>query len=120
MTNEEHQKMNPETLEALEGSIKKWTAIVRSTKAEDRGVRNCPLCQLFFSDYCMGCPVEKKTGVSGCKGSPYIDWIEHMQRIHVLSDYSCHKDCPDCLRLAKAELKFLRGLLPEKKKEVEK
>ena len=26
------RKMNPETLEALEGSIKKWTAIVRSTK----------------------------------------------------------------------------------------
>ena len=108
--------MNPETLEALEGSIKKWTAIVRSTKAKDRGMVNCPLCRLFIGNYlcCLSCPVQKETGREGCKGSPYMNWLEHMQRIHSLSDYSRHKDCSDCLRLAKAELEFLKKLLPEK------
>ena len=115
--------MNPETLKALEGSIAKWEGIVRSTKAEDRGMSNCPLCRLFFNPYCFGCPVKEKTGMNGCQGSPYQDWDSHYKNSHAVKFVevaSRHKDCPDCLRLAKAELEFLKELLPEKKKEVEK
>ena len=112
--------MNSETLKALEGSIKKWEKIVESTEEKDRGVENCPLCRLFYNDFsededCMGCPVKEKTGMYGCIGSPYQDWKNHYKNSHGVEfgeGTSRHKDCPECLRLAKAELEFLRGLLP--------
>lgn len=39
--------MNSRTLKALKGSIRKWERICNGT-GEDRGPRNCPLCELFF------------------------------------------------------------------------
>ena len=39
---------DPKTLRALKGSITKWNKIVKSTKAEDKGTANCPLCKLFY------------------------------------------------------------------------
>ena len=116
--------MNSKTLEALEGSIEKWEGIVRSTEAEDRGVSNCPLCHLFhgyFSqgEYCIGCPVREKTGMLGCLSSPFDAWINHHETLHRKEGWvevvSRHKDCPECLRLAKAELEFLKGLLPKER-----
>ena len=114
------EKMSPKTRKALEGSIEKWEGIVRSTKAEEKGIANCPLCQLFFNPYCFGCPVKEKTGMYGCQGSPYNAWDNHHETLHrngFGEVVSRHKDCPDCLRLAKKELEFLKELLPEKKKE---
>ena len=103
--------MNSETLKALKGSIKKWMAIVRSTEAVERGVFNCPLCRLFHSNQCAGCPVKEKTGMYGCIGSPYNAWDNHHETFHCKEfgeSTSRYKDCPDCLRLAKAELEFLK------------
>ena len=112
--------MNPRTLKALKGGIKKWERIVKSTKAEDRGPANCPLCKLFlYADIggsCSPCPIKKKTRVSGCQGSPYRHWVNHHQLIHPGCFFMRHKGCPDCLRLAKEELEFLRGLLPKREK----
>ena len=43
------------------------------------GVNTCPLCAKYFKednkDSCKGCPIYKKTGQSGCEGTPYGDEI---------------------------------------------
>lgn len=44
-----------ETMEALEGAIKKWEKIYAGVGV-DEGVDNCPLCELFDDDDCTGCP----------------------------------------------------------------
>lgn len=88
--------MTPETLTALRGSIAKWEAIVNGT-GQDKGTKNCPLCQMFFNvtGNCDGCPVKESSGQSGCDGTPY----DHYDR-----------DMPE---IAEEELEFLKSLLPE-------
>lgn len=92
-------KMDNKTLDALKGSIAKWQAIVDGT-GEDLGCDNCPLCQLFWDNECVNCPVYEKTGEWRCDGSPYINYDEDL-------DDEAKK------RSAQAELDFLISLLPE-------
>lgn len=100
--------MNRETLAALKGSIKKWEAIVKKEEMDD-GPHNCPLCALFFwkEDMCVGCPVMEKTGVDGCGNTPYDEWSRE-NFAEVIDKES--------LKLAKAELAFLKRLLPKRRK----
>jgi hypothetical protein len=98
--------MNPETLEALKGSIEKWRKIVEEG-GEDRGRWNCPLCTLFFKNCCLDCPVRDATSAPNCHETPYDDWSK-------LDAYTA--DTPLEKERARAELNFLRSLLP---KEVE-
>ena len=107
--------MNAKTLQALQGSIEKWQQIVATTKAEDRGVANCPLCGIFWNRGCQGCPVSAVTGRSGCIGSPYAEWSAHINNHADLLARRC-PGCKECLRLAEAELDFLVGLLPNEDK----
>ena len=98
------------TEEALEGSIKKWKAIVRSTKAVDKGMHNCALCIKYGADDCIGCPVQKKTSNWHCADTPYSLWQAH-QRIthgHISKHRTPH--CKTCLRLAREEVAFLESL----------
>jgi hypothetical protein len=101
--------MNAETLKALKGSIKKWEKIVAGT-GMDEGTANCPLCQLFFyprglfGKPCAGCPVSEKTGWSYCTGTPYHEYVGAVENLGTERG------------AAKAELKFLRSLLPKKAK----
>lgn len=98
-----------ETAKALAGSIEKWRAIVEKT-GEDRGHDNCPLCDLFWAlDGCDECPVAKKTGEKNCVLSPYESWTVHHANKHFRKPNVAH--CPTCTRLARAELKFLEGLV---------
>ena len=108
--------MNKKTETALNGSIRKWERIVTSPRSFDKGTDNCPLCHSFLNFDCEGCPVQEKTGAYGCVGSPYIEWAEHHGKIHY-SGMSLHRytGCVKCLELAKAELAFLRSLLPKKR-----
>jgi hypothetical protein len=98
--------MDARTLEALKGSIAKWEAIVEGTN-EDKGVYNCPLCQVFFDEFddegegCEGCPVKTKTGKPSCDDSPYVAWGG---RAKATTD--------EDKQLAQAEVDFLRSLLP--------
>ena len=109
--------MNKKTLKALNGSIKKWEEIVKSTDAEDNGTANCPLCMAFSS--CNDCPVGNLTRnnySSGCQTTPYEEWEKHQIDCHTYTSslpYTRIKGCRKCLRIAKTELNFLRGLLPK-------
>lgn len=101
--------MNAKTLKALKGSIAKWEAIVAGTERDD-GPDNCPLCQLFnkhpFGE-CDGCPVAESVGLSGCDGTPYQAWDE----------LGCDRaETPNAVAAARAELRFLKSLLPRKRK----
>lgn len=107
--------MDAKTLEALEGSIGKWAGIVGGTDV-DYGRTNCSLCSSFRMDSpdCGGCPVKEKTKLQYCAGSPYEDWFEHVEEHSRYYPYKVN--CSECLRLAQAELDFLKSLLPEDSK----
>ena len=89
--------MKKETRVALEGSIEKWEGIVAGTKL-DAGIRNCPLCQLFYSKKCFGCPIAKKSGCQECDNTPYDEFR--------------YKESKEN---AQKELNFLRLLRPGKR-----
>ena len=77
----EGETMRAKVLKALKSSIVKWTKIVRSPKAKDRGVFNCELCLLFQvvrEGTCDECPVFKRTRTRLCRGTPYVAWEKHV------------------------------------------
>ena len=99
-----------QTAKALAGSIEKWRAIVEKRGVDD-GVSNCPLCAIFAhgpSSSCRGCPVAK-AGHSGCATGVYERWGQHQYNKHY-DELEGKVYCGTCIRLAKAELKFLEGL----------
>lgn len=104
-------KVKLETIIALKGSIDKWKAIVAGT-GKDYGGRNCPLCELFArgGKDCRGCPVKTKTRRMGCVGSPWETWA-----LAQTLSRPWRANTPERLKLARAELKFLRSLLPKRK-----
>ena len=105
--------MKPKTLRALKGSIKKWKGVADGTGV-DRGPDNCPLCKLFWGDDCTGCPVAIKTGQKYCHGSPYDRWLDvatETVRPNVRVAVTAAAK-----RAARAEVKFLKSLLPEESK----
>ncbi len=101
--------MKRTTLTALRGSIKKWENIVDGTSV-DRAAKNCPLCKLFIKKDCVGCPVFDRVGKKDCVGTPWQNWA-----FSFWSDLPWKATSPERKRLARAELKFLRSLLPKKK-----
>jgi len=106
--------MDRKTLEALQGSIKKWEEIVKRTRV-DMGGKNCHLCELY-ADSCTECPICELTGYAGCGGSPYREWVGHHSDEHnCLSDdfyTDLYIECETCKKLAEKELAFLKSLLP--------
>lgn len=104
--------MDAETLNALQGSIKKWELIV-SGEGTDLGSDNCPLCATLAC--CGDCPVDAITH-NGCMGSPYGTWYFHHEDDHFEEeDVEDERGvlCPTCKELAQAELDFLKSLLPK-------
>lgn len=116
--------MDDKTLEALKGSIAKWEAIVAETNV-DEGTSNCPLCQIFMKDErdCKGCPVVEKVKLTGCSGTPYVQWshgqVNFYQKKYGTLDTGFghpYKIVDEFTRVAaQEELDFLRSLLPESK-----
>ena len=106
--------MKRETLKALEASIAKWEASATATNIDDvlDGAGSCPLCKLFFYDKeCVGCPVYEATEKWACKRTPYGK--AHKTFVSVLRN---QKPISDFRKAAKAEVKFLKSLLPKPKK----
>lgn len=106
--------MNAEVREALEGSILKWERIVDYLKKEDadwlrvgyleQASGNCPLCQLKSTKghgRCATlCPVVTKTGLPGCRRTPYYQFVTA----------EIGRNLMRARKAAKAELKFLKSL----------
>ena len=98
-------KMPAKTLKALQGSIQKWEKIVEGA-GRDEGPRNCPLCKLFHANGCDGCPVATRTNKPYCISSPYEAWDNYSFDVGEATDATSRK-------FARAELKFLKSLLPK-------
>lgn len=108
--------MDPDTLAALRGSVAKWERIVAGTDI-NRAIENCPLCAAFNHppSHCRGCPVMDKTGQFGCGGTPYEEFeasvsLDGGVGLNLNDLGGLHR--ARFLKLAQAELDFLRSLLP--------
>lgn len=109
--------MDKRTLKALKGSIKHWQENVDAETPDDATTDGfaCDLCDEFHDKYddlpeCAGCPVYKKTGQTGCTGTPYFP-AHHALRDWRFKGTSSHKQA--WRKAAQAELDFLISLLPE-------
>jgi hypothetical protein len=114
--------MDERTLTALKGSVAKWEAIVAGTGSDERA-SNCPLCAEFYDahsvgddgeegDGCHGCPVSAKTGATDCNASPWEQWALVQYDLGRMEVGTRKADTPELVKLAQAELDFLRSLLP--------
>jgi hypothetical protein len=93
--------MNKTTLQALKESIKHWERLCLGHD-EPLGTKGCALCKKFWDFHsCDGCPVQARTGLPYCNGTPY----ESAWRAKELRD-----------KRFKKELEFLKSLLPRKRK----
>ena len=99
-----------ETKEALEGAIKKWELIYANAGA-DEGIDNCPLCELFNYDECIGCPVDYVTN-EGCQSGPYSHWYLHHRCIHDSTKNSLTIECTRCTEIALNMINYLKSLRP--------
>ncbi len=102
--------MDERTLTALKASIEKWERNARVERREDvlTGVQDCPLCKLFFSGSCQGCPIAEAVNNIWCDDTPYEE------ASNVLSDwYDGEATASDFHAAAQAEVDFLKSLLPE-------
>ena len=105
--------MDARTLTALRQSIEKWE---RNATAETPcdftlWVHNCPLCEAFGHDGCLGCPVKGSTGLRGCIGTPYYRAFDARIRWFDAPSDTALRDAAHVA--ARAEVAFLRSLLPE-------
>lgn len=106
--------MNPETLKALQASIKHWERMRDGKNYHDEvpDSKNCNLCIRFAKNgCCLGeelCPVHQKTGAPSCANTPYHDahteWYFRTDK---------HRLSPEWRKCAQAEIDFLTSLLPK-------
>ena len=117
--------MSPETLAALKSSIQHWKENIKAEYTYEVSVscRDCALCGLYINAIaedtevgCTGCPISENTGLENCAGTPYTvaadlygEWLE------VPKDSREYIKARNHFRsAARAELKFLKSLLPAK------
>lgn len=101
--------MDAKTLKALKSSIEHWEANARAESVDDASARDvdCALCAAF--DHCIGCPVAKTTGASGCERTPYHAAYNALRTWREMRD----GDSRNAFHVAaQAEVAFLKSLLP--------
>lgn len=104
-------------IKGIKDSInKKWIPIVL-IECGDKGVNNCPLCELYYNkDYeddencCKYCPIKWETGLRYCYSTPYSKFITSSSLDNEF--HSVVTDEPS-LEYAYKETLFLINLLPE-------
>lgn len=111
----------PDNIQLLKLAVKKWHAVAFK-EAEEDAQYDCHLCEAYrgdglFSILCEGCPIKEKTGQTGCRGTPYESWAGHHRKVHD-AHTGLFVHCPECKRLAVAELVFLENLLKEEEKKM--
>lgn len=101
--------MTPKMREAILASIEHWkeNLAVGMFEAKIHG-EHCPLCNATrqrpgAAVMCGKCPVAKRTGQYGCKGSPWegVFFARYRENEHEFHRY------------AQLEIDFLQSLLPE-------
>ena len=109
--------MNIIARKALESSIKHWIRMRDGKQTRDEGPYggDCALCLTFAGEKCAGCPIEEKTGVFGCYNTPYSLASMWWRLYRTESSAENRKGWK---KAANAMIKFLRSLLPKKKKAV--
>ena len=116
--------MNRKTLTALRRSIKHWEENVAAKEPDKASVEggDCALCNIFVwpgifaSDKrfdCLSCPVAKRTGETSCKGSPYAVAVVALFQWNMLPNKTTEENWRNA---AREEVRFLRSLLPKKKR----
>lgn len=103
--------MDDRTKKALEKSIVKWEknlvlAKEGSVREISLGTTSCPLCNLFYTRGCEGCPVKRKANIY-CANTPY-DKVIHLKWEHL------HYFKPSSLEMLisaiEEEINFLKSL----------
>lgn len=104
--------MTAATKKALTESIAHWRRLTtgKRKRNESIGIVDCALCAMFrpYSKHCDGCPVYVSTNSRCGRSTPYSNASE-AQSIYGL-------DSPEFKTAARAELNFLRSLLPKVRK----
>lgn len=102
---------------ALEQSIKHWenNCSAKFPHQVNIGPDACALCVLYIKNNCRSCPVQQRTNLSHCRGTPYFqieatiyDWERHPNNPHKEADYK---------EAAYGMLTFLRSLRPSNSKD---
>ncbi len=97
---------------ALRRSKIKWADMYHG---HNSAAKKCPLCDMFFIlNDCRLCPVMNKTGLPKCKGTPYVDWINHRRIIHGINGGN-EIHCKDCTKFAERQFLFLSKLLKDQR-----
>ena len=107
--------MKPETLTALKESIKHWERNAFGPIGEASVYSDdCSLCIRFDNDDEFSCtlngercPVYERTDETVCRGTPYEGISELLYYARVKGGETAYRNA------AKAELEFLKSLLPE-------
>ena len=68
------QYTNKQVLDAIKGSERKWICIIDG--GEQGGASDCPLCGLFWDNYCKGCPIREYSGFKDCNNTPFDDFCQ--------------------------------------------
>jgi hypothetical protein len=110
--------MDDRTRAALEASIEHWeeNAAAQRYWDTDLSSEGCALCVLFRGEWdspdeCSGCPIAEATGQITCKGTPYDAASDAKDAWFDGAD----KEQRDAFRTAaRAEVDFLKSLLPPK------
>lgn len=118
--------MDKKKLEALLGSIMHWedNAVAVSPSGASISSQDCDLCYIYIFTNCVGCPIADKTGFTYCRDTPYKDasiaineWEKTVfdlvvKKGIVLTAEQIAALGEDFRKAAKAEVEFLKGLLP--------
>jgi hypothetical protein len=120
VTDEPYESTN----EALKASIKKWETIF-VLHCDNKLVSNwfadtCALCSLFIKNDILGecahCPIKKKTGSTQCRNTPFIAYSAYASECIYQANRGNNYmiNFLKLANLARAEVVFLRSLLPQK------
>lgn len=104
--------MDGKTLKALRESIEKWerNAVAETPDDFTVGTATCALCEVFQWQGCAGCPVQV-AAEPGCRGTPYYNAAVSLRRWRDSPTNASKRDAAHAA--ARAEVAFLRSLLPD-------
>ena len=105
--------MNDIALAALKESIAHWEDNFADPSKANIAGSACALCALYFKaktggNACDGCPIKEFTGQQYCIGTPYTSCSDCEPSERYVSD----EELETFQEAIKAELEFLRSLLP--------